>query len=413
MKLKRILSVIMSAVMLLSVSFIAFAIDETIFIKYGNIGKNITWEYDETEKVLTLRGEGKLESYHRASVSDTVSGSAYLPDYKEQSKLAEKIIIGDGITEIGDDALSGYFYVREIEFGSNVEAIGNHAFAQLKSLETLTVPSSVRIIDYGAFENCISLRSITLENGVESVGEKAFAGAYILKNVYIPESVNKIGENSFTLFVPGAKYINESETAAIVPDSDVLNSYSFTSYEFAQMYAYYLWLDGDMKNHDAYDEKEILASVYLKFGVSYMNLKELENDFYNNIAIDSAFAEGSVIGCLADSVQHGVCLGSNISHEVSDSDFDCLCGVHNIYENEYIAPTCTGNGYIGGTVCLECEEVIEAPEIISPTGHTDENGDHICDVCGEDIQLSFGERIAEFFKGIVNSILALFRRLFG
>lgn len=179
------------------------------------------------------------------------------------------------------------------------------------------------------------------------------------------------------------------------------------------LYAHYLWLDEDMRLRDSYDEKELLAGIYEKFGVSYMNLGELESDFYNNITLDSVFADGSVIECLADSVQHGVCLDKGMNHDVLYSDFDCLCGNHDIYENEYIAPTCTGNGYIGGTICLECEEVIESPDIVPPTGHTDEDGDHICDVCGEDIQLSFGERVAEFFKGIVNSILAIFRRLFG
>lgn len=44
---------------------------------------------------------------------------------------------------------------------------------------------------------------------------------------------------------------------------------------------------------------------------------------------------------------------------------------HNLlYHNEMIAPTCTENGYIGGTVCLDCGAVIEVPEIIPPKGHT-------------------------------------------
>lgn len=104
---------------------------------------------------------------------------------------------------------------------------------------------------------------------------------------------------------------------------------------------------------------------------------------------------------------------TGIDHEVADSDYDCLCGNHNIYENTYIAPTCTESGYEGGIICLECEEVMESPDVISPTGHTDEDGDHICDVCGNEIERTVIEKVAEFFKGIVNSILAIFRKLFG
>lgn len=413
MKFKKVISIFMAVVIMLSVSVMAFAIEEIPMVKHGSIGTNISWEYDQSEKTLTLSGDGKIESLNTSSTPDIISGSLNLPDYKEQAKFAEKIIIGDGITEIGINALSGFFYVNEILLSATVETIDNQAFAQLKSLENLIIPSNIKTIGDGAFENCINLKSVTLQNGVNYVGERAFAGAYTLKNVFIPESVSEIGEDAFTLFVPGARFINESDKAAIVPTADILNSYSFTSYEYAEQYAYYFWLDEDMRIRDVYSEKEILVGIYEKFGVSYMSISDLQNDFYNNIAIDSNFADDSVIECFATSAQHQVCLDSNINHVVADSDFDCLCGYHDIYYNEYIAPSCTENGYIGGIICLECEEVIENPDIIPPAGHTDKDNDNTCDVCGADIQLSVGERIIEFFRGIVNSILAIFRRLFG
>lgn len=167
-----------------------------------------------------------------------------------------------------------------------------------------------------------------------------------------------------------------------------------------------------------------------------------------------------VIRCYADSPDHQYAIYNGFDHTLIDSTCDDKCGVHNIYENEYIAPTCTANGYMGGKVCLDCEKVFETPEIVpasghSPktltavmptctqsgftegvicetcgevlsgheiiqtTGHTDFDDDGICDICGEktgsdsDNNESFIERFINRITSIIDRIIALFRRLFG
>ncbi|MBQ7637952.1 MAG: hypothetical protein IJS90_03525 [Clostridia bacterium] len=54
-----------------------------------------------------------------------------------------------------------------------------------------------------------------------------------------------------------------------------------------------------------------------------------------------------------------------------------------------------------------------------PLGHTDENGDGICDVCNKEIPeeeeytLTPIERVMRFLATIIDRLLAIFRRMFG
>ncbi|MGN0458542.1 MAG: chitobiase/beta-hexosaminidase C-terminal domain-containing protein [Eubacterium sp.] len=45
-------------------------------------------------------------------------------------------------------------------------------------------------------------------------------------------------------------------------------------------------------------------------------------------------------------------------------------------------PTCTEEGYTGDTYCLGCGELLCAGDVIPKLTHTDEDYDHICDICG-------------------------------
>lgn len=94
---------------------------------------------------------------------------------------------------------------------------------------------------------------------------------------------------------------------------------------------------------------------------------------------------------------------------------------HTPIKTEGLRPTCTEIGFEDALVCDVCGELLEDLKLIQATGHTNINNDGICDSCGEDyedfepepIPETLGQRIINFFKGIVDSILALFRKLFG
>lgn len=50
-------------------------------------------------------------------------------------------------------------------------------------------------------------------------------------------------------------------------------------------------------------------------------------------------------------------------------------------------PSCTANGYSEGVYCNDCHKYIKGHNRINPTGHFDENNDHVCDVCREEFHI--------------------------
>jgi hypothetical protein len=97
-----------------------FAVDRS-----GKCGDDLalTWNYDETNKALTIRGEGTLNSNYTFGLEAPTS--------------AERLIIADGVT-----------------------SIGNSAFADYSTLKHLSVAASVKTIREQAFYNCAGLQEI-------------------------------------------------------------------------------------------------------------------------------------------------------------------------------------------------------------------------------------------------------------
>lgn len=70
--------------------------------------------------------------------------------------------------------LGGQF--TKVIIGSGVTSIGDGAFAGCYNLTSITIPESVTSIKESAFEECNSLTSITIPERVDSVGQSAFYG---------------------------------------------------------------------------------------------------------------------------------------------------------------------------------------------------------------------------------------------
>lgn len=86
----------------------------------GTLGESVTWTYDKETKVLTVSGTGETDNY----TEDT------LPDFAEYD--IQSITVSDGITVIGDYALSTTNAYSDITFGKDIEKIGEKAFGFVK-----------------------------------------------------------------------------------------------------------------------------------------------------------------------------------------------------------------------------------------------------------------------------------------
>ena len=137
----------------------------TIFAEGGTCGAdgdNLTW--DLTDGVLTISGTGAMADYEWGG-----------PWYANRESITS-LIIGDGVTSIGDCAFGDCSVLATIELPNSLESIGVYAFAKCSGLTSVTIPNSVTSIEDYAFYYCTALASVTLGEGVEYIWSCAFSG---------------------------------------------------------------------------------------------------------------------------------------------------------------------------------------------------------------------------------------------
>ena len=110
------------------------------FATSGSCGKDnaLTWQYNRESGTLTISGYGTLDENYTYGVE--------APDNMTE------LIIGDGVTKIGDKAFYGFNTIRSIVIPDNVQSVGSQAFANCYYLSKVywNVPSQA---DYGYVED--------------------------------------------------------------------------------------------------------------------------------------------------------------------------------------------------------------------------------------------------------------------
>lgn len=156
-----------------------------------NTDGSIIGEYDAETKTFTVTGTGAIEDY-------SSSGS---PFYAIRSEV-EHLVIGEGITRIGNNAFYRGSNLQSISLPSTLESIGDYAFRQssgLTSISSDTLPNLDSVGQY-AFYSFVGLESIDLD-GLTEIGKSAFAGkgtsTDTLTTVTV-ENINTIGQGAFS-----------------------------------------------------------------------------------------------------------------------------------------------------------------------------------------------------------------------
>ena len=169
--------------------------------KSGTCGANLKWHLTD-DGVLTITGKGRMYDY---SFFDDVSPWA---KYK-----IKQIIIGDGVTTIGNRAFSYCSHLTSVTIPNSVTTIGNSAFDGCRSLTSVTIPNSITTIEQSAFSGCRSLTSVTIPNSVTTIGQSAFNSCTNLQKVHIGDSVKAIGRYAFY----NCTSITQISSEAVVP----------------------------------------------------------------------------------------------------------------------------------------------------------------------------------------------------
>ena len=154
----------------------------TLF-SFSAIHAEITWNLSE-DGTLTISGTGDIP------------GSGDAPWFSRSYEI-KKVIIKDGVTNIGNNAFFDYPALTSVEIPNSVTSIGESAFFQCMRLTSVTIGNSLTRIGKRAFENCVALLSVEFPNSLTNIEEFAFQNCFVLTSITIPNSVTSIGNNAF------------------------------------------------------------------------------------------------------------------------------------------------------------------------------------------------------------------------
>ena len=111
---------------------------------------------------------------------------------------AEKVVVPEGVTSIGNGAFSVCTGLTSIELPEGITSIGNSAFSDCIRLTSIELPEGITSIGNSAFFHCIRLTSIELPEGIIGIGDSAFSDCENLTSIELPEGITSIGDSAFS-----------------------------------------------------------------------------------------------------------------------------------------------------------------------------------------------------------------------
>ncbi len=138
-------------------------------------------------------------------------------DFIDNRLAVKKIVVEEGITNIGYHAFDGMENLQSVSLPSTLTSIQEGAFSECKSLTSIIIPEAVTEIFSGVFNKCTSLQDVTLPSTVSKLGSSAFSGCTSLKSIVLPSGINNVPAWCFyectgleSVVIPeGVKQINE------------------------------------------------------------------------------------------------------------------------------------------------------------------------------------------------------------
>lgn len=125
----------------------------------------------------------------------TVPGSiGKIPDYGFFRCGAEEVVLGDGITEIGDWAFCMCLNLTKINIPEGVTRLGNSAFDGDRKIASLTLPSTLKTIGESALLDVCC--DFDIPQSVTKIGKYAFRASDITEAV-VPKDIAKIEQGTF------------------------------------------------------------------------------------------------------------------------------------------------------------------------------------------------------------------------
>lgn len=187
-----------------------------IFFKGRRVAADASlWSYTlrDNNRVTITKYLGKTDNLTELEIPNTliINDKEYRVDKIEGyqstaiANFEGKVIISQGICEIGRAAFNGANKITDIEIPDSVTMIGDYAFQACTGLTSITIPGSVKKIgsDYKnvncqSFNRCVNLENVILEEGIEEIGGYVFGSCRNVKKWELPKSLKKIGTATFS-----------------------------------------------------------------------------------------------------------------------------------------------------------------------------------------------------------------------
>ena len=135
---------------------------------------------------LTVSGKGLMEHY----------STVLLPPWNAYREKIVKVVLEDGVANVGRDAFAHCPHLRNVVLASTVQSISEGAFEN-SGLEEIQMSTNLRHIELRAFKGCSKLTSITWPKALRTIGMEAFMGCEGLKTLDFPPMLNEIKAYAF------------------------------------------------------------------------------------------------------------------------------------------------------------------------------------------------------------------------
>ena len=148
----------------------------------GTCGENVTWALSADETTLTISGQGTMYAYNTTT---TLAPWLYSKDN------ITKVVINEGVTDVGDYAFYGCKRISSLSLPSSVEELGTYAFGSCIALKEIVFPEGLRVIGAKAFNACSGLTTVHIPKSLTNIDMKAFILNSSLSTIYYAGTENQ------------------------------------------------------------------------------------------------------------------------------------------------------------------------------------------------------------------------------
>ncbi len=189
MKLKKLVSIALSILMIVTVFPLGVLDLAASAATSGQCGENAYWSI--SNNTLTISGSGRMWGY-----SDSFSNNPSPWSEYDMREAYNKVVISAGITNVSAYAFYFCRNIVSVSLPSTVTMLGENSFSNCDALRSITIPQGVRSIPKWCFDSCSSLEKVVIPDSVQSFGYSAFKDTGILE-CEIPEGVTNIPHGMF------------------------------------------------------------------------------------------------------------------------------------------------------------------------------------------------------------------------